>query len=329
MRSQTTSCVLMIRPESFGSNPETRATNAFQGALDAPPPEIRRRALVEFDTLVARLREEGVEVFVFGDSLEPATPDAVFPNNWFTAHEDGTVTLYPMQPESRRGERRPDIFESLVEDHGFHVSRFLDLTDGEESGIFLEGTGSLVLDHPGRVGYAALSARTRTPLLQRFAGAFHHEIVSFRATDRGLPIYHTNVILSIGGGFAVLAEETIDDPEERARVREALQAGGRRIVPITREQVRAFAGNLLELKDGRGDPLIACSAGAWASLDATTRGRLQEHGRILAVPIPTIETVGGGGVRCMLAELFLPRLRVGEGGLPPRPTTTGDAPHRG
>jgi hypothetical protein len=297
----------MIRPAAFGPNPETAATNSFQGTPLGSPEEVHRRALAEFDELVDRLRVVGVEVYVFEDTVDPRTPDAIFPNNWFSTHADGTVVLYPLQPPSRRHERRPDLFDSLAEDHGFQISRYVDFTDAEEEGLFLEGTGSLILDHVGRVAYAALSARTRAPLLERFGGALDYQVQSFRASDRGVPIYHTNVILSIGRAFAVLAEETIDDDAERALVRQRLEDGAREVITITREQCRSFAANIIELKGTGGDPVIAISGAAWRSLGPETRVRLERHGTMVIADIPTIECGGGGGVRCMIAELFLPK----------------------
>jgi len=298
----------MIRPSAFGPNPEAQATNAFFGTPVGTATEIQARALAEFDELVDRLRAHGVEVYIFSDTLDPKKPDAVFPNNWFTTHTDGTIVLYPMLAPSRRPERRPDLFDSLAEDHGFRILRFVDFTDGEAEGLFLEGTGSLVLDRPGRVAYAALSARTRSPLLERFSGALGYEVQTFRATDRGLPVYHTNIVLALGTSFAVWAEETVDDPDERRKVRERLEASARQVIPITREQCRAFAGNLLELRSVSGDPVIAVSSTAWAALDSDQRDRLGRCGNIVTADVPTIETVGGGSVRCMIAELFLPKV---------------------
>jgi hypothetical protein len=307
-RSQTTSRVLMIRPAAFGTNPETLGTNAFQGVPLGSPAEIHARARAEFDAFVSRLRVVGVEVFLFEDTVDPRTPDAIFPNNWFSTHSDGTVVLYPMQPASRRSERRPDLFDSLAEDHGFQISRYVDFTDAEAEGLFLEGTGSLVLDHLGRIAYAALSARTRAPLLERFGGALGYQVQPFRASDRGMPVYHTNVVLSIGRAFAVIAEELIDDAEERALVHRRLEDGAREVIAITREQCRAFAGNLLELKSTTGDPVIVISGSAWASLDRDAKARIERYGTMLVCDVPTIEQAGGGSVRCMIAEIFLPKV---------------------
>ncbi len=298
----------MIRPAAFGANPETVATNAFQKAPLGTPEEIHARAVQEFDDLVDRLRVVGVDVYVFEDNLDPRTPDAVFPNNWFSTHADGTVVLYPLQPLSRRLERRPDLFDSLADDHSFQITRFVDFTDGEAEGLYLEGTGSVVLDHIGRVAYAALSARTRAPILERFGGSIDYEIQMFRASDRGMPVYHTNVVLSIGRAFAVLAQEMIDDEEERALVIQRLEEGAREVIPITREECRAFAGNILELKSASGDAVIAMSGGAWEAIGRETRTKLERHGSMVIADVPTIESAGGGSVRCMIAELFLPRV---------------------
>ena len=300
--------VLMIRPSAFGPNPETAGTNTFQGNAPGTAKQIQSRALAEFDQFVDQLREVGVEVYVFGDIEDPATPDAIFPNNWFSSHSDGTVVLYPMHSESRRRERRPDLFDSLVEDHRFFISRFIDFTDGESAGYFLEGTGSLVLDHLNRIAFAALSDRTSLQILDRFSGALDFEMQTFHAEDRGIPIYHTNVIMALGKSFAILAEETIVNEEERQQLRERLVTGGRTVISITRDQCRKFAGNVLELANDRGESIIVFSETAWGALEPATQNAISEHGQVLTANIPTIEQVGGGGVRCMIAELFLPRI---------------------
>lgn len=307
MQAQTTSRVLMIRPAAFGPNPETSTTNSFQGAALGNLAEIAERGRAEFDAVVAKLRAAGVDVYVFEDTLEPRTPDAIFPNNWFSTHGDGTVVLYPMQPLSRRSERRPELFASLSQDHGFHITRFVDFTHLEREGLYLEGTGSVVLDHTESIAYASLSARTRGPVLERFAGALGHDTVSFRATDHDVPVYHTNVVLSIGRDFAILAEEMISDEEERKLVRRRLEDSGHEIIPISREQCRQFAGNVMSLRTKDGDPVIVVSRTAWNAYDETQKRRFGELGTVIGVDIPTVETVGGGSVRCMIAELFLPR----------------------
>jgi hypothetical protein len=297
----------MVRPAAFGFNPETAASNAFQQA-PAPadqarmPPEI----LDEFDSLVQALRSAGVQVVVAEDTPEPVKPDAVFPNNWLSLHADGTVVLYPMLAANRRQERRADLIHRLTRDESFRVLRTIDLSYREADGKYLEGTGSLVLDRVSRTAYACLSPRTDLDVLAEFAQRLDYEVLAFEAVDgAGKPIYHTNVMMAVGTQFAVVCEAAIANPQHRAAVRARLAATNHAVVAISAAQMQQFAGNLLELATATG-PVIAMSTTAWTALDAEQRRALQSHGEILAVPIPTIERLGGGGVRCMLAEIHLP-----------------------
>ena len=297
----------MVRPAAFGFNPQTAASNVFQHAPASAeqvrmPPEILR----EFDALVQALRGAGVRVVVAEDTPEPVKPDAVFPNNWLSLHADGTVVLYPMLAANRRLERRADLIHRLTSDEAFRVLRTVDLSHREAEGKFLEGTGSLVLDRVTRTAYACLSPRTDLDVLAEFAQRLDYEVCAFEAVDgAGTAIYHTNVMMAVGTHFAVLCEEAISNPQHRAAVRARLATTNHEIIAISRAQMQQFAGNLLELATATGHA-IALSTTAWNSLAAEQRLALQAHGEILAVPIPTIERLGGGGVRCMLAEIHLP-----------------------
>jgi hypothetical protein len=303
---QTTDTVVMVRPAAFASNPETAASNAFQRAADGVE-ALQSRAVAEFDAMAKRLADAGVEVIVIDDTPQPRAPDAVFPNNWFSTHADGTVVLYPMLARNRRQERRLDLFETLRDSHRRRIDRLVDLTFHETQGRFLEGTGSLVLDRAARVAYACRSPRTDDRALSDWAAELSYEIHTFDAVDqRGQAIYHTNVMLSVGRDFAVAALDCVPDRAERDALSDRLLGSGRELVRLTREQVDEFAGNLLQLRSSDGVPLIALSERAWSALDVQQRRALERHGQVLAFAIPTIETAGGGSVRCMLAEIFLP-----------------------
>jgi hypothetical protein len=310
-RRQCAEAVLMVRPASFGYNPETAATNRFQrqpsGAITGEAALARR----ELDGLAGALIGEGVRVSVVEDTAEPPKPDAVFPNNWVSFHEDGTVVLYPMQAESRRRERRRDVIDAVADRVGFEVSRVLDLTSHEGSGRYLEGTGSLVLDHIERTAYACISPRTHPDVVAEWARELGYEPIVFSAVDRaGVPLYHTNVLMCIGEKAAIVGTEAIV-PADRGRVIERLRSTGREVVEIGHGEIEHFAGNMLELgtwDEALGDYRVlvmsetarhALSAEAFARLSACTD-------EVLAVPIRTIEQLGGGSVRCMLAEVFLP-----------------------
>ncbi|MDJ0814108.1 MAG: arginine deiminase-related protein [Woeseiaceae bacterium] len=308
MESQLASTVLMIRPVRFESNPETADSNRFQGRTSASAAEQQRAALGEFDALVAALREHGIEVLVVEDTPEPHTPDAVFPNNWVSLHADGRVLLYPMEARNRRLERRPDIIERLGEDHGFVVSEVVDLSGHEDEEQYLEGTGSMVLDRSGHVAYACLSSRTHLGPLGDFAQRMDYEVISFDAVDRdGEPIYHTNVLMNVGEKLAVICDDAIHREDQRAAVLQRLRDSGRNVISLNYDQLHAFAGNMLELRKPDGGRLVAMSRQALESLDEEQRRVLEDNGEIVAVPIDTIEASAGGSVRCMLAEVHLPK----------------------
>jgi hypothetical protein len=300
----------MLRPASFGFNPQTAGSNAFQQRPHTPADaEAQGLALEEFEGLANALQRTGVEVLIAPDTSQPAKPDAIFPNNWVSFHFDGTVALYPMLAPNRRWERREDVLEQVVREGRFHVSRTVDLSHREAEGKFLEGTGSLVLDRAHRVAYASLSPRTDLDVLGEFAQLLDYDLVTFEGRDgTGQPVYHTNVVMAIGTRFAVVCGEAIAHPPHREAVFNKLQAAGHDIVDISLRQMQEFAGNLLEL-EAAGGRVIALSTTGWRSLEAAQRRVLESHADLVPVSIPTIERIGGGGVRCMLAELHLPKRR--------------------
>jgi hypothetical protein len=302
---QCADAVLMIRPARFGANPETAGSNRFQqGGADAGATEAARR---EFDGLVGRLTLAGVEVVIAEDSPEPPKPDACFPNNWVSFHADGTVVLYPMMAPSRRAERRREPIEQLRA-AGFRILRTLDLSGQEARDEFLEGTGSLVLDRCHRIAYACRSPRTTPAALDDFAARLGYRVVAFDARGpAGEPLYHTNVMLAIGEGFSVVCADAIPDAAARTDVLRELRDSGHEPILISTAAMHGFAGNLLALRSRDGSQLIAMSDAAWASLPPDARSALERHGRIVTAPIPVIERHGGGSVRCMIAEVFLPR----------------------
>ena len=306
---QSAADVLMIRPVRFAGNLQTAESNRFQDlSTEIPSRRAQTAACEEFDGLVRELRAAGVSVHVFEDTAEPHTPDSIFPNNWVSFHADGSVVLYPMLAENRRVERREDLLQGLSRELGFRIDRVLDLTHHESGGKYLEGTGSLVLDRLHRIAYACVSPRTDLDVLGDFAQQLDYEIVSFEANDAGgAPIYHTNVLMSVGTNFAAICSECIRE-DERAGVLDALRSTGHALMDLSFGQLEQFTGNMLELRSANDATLVAMSARALDALTPAQQEFLQAHaGRIVAAPIPTIETLGGGSVRCMLAEVHLPK----------------------
>ena len=298
----------MIRPVRFETNLQTADSNRFQGNTDATPEEQNAAAIAEFDGLVAALRDKGVEVFVFEDTVEPHTPDAVFPNNWVSFHASGEVVLYPMEALNRQTERRMDIIDDLATDLGFQISEVIDLSAHEQDERHLEGTGSMVLDRVNRIAYACLSSRTQLDPLGDFAQRMEYDVVAFDAVDRnGVPIYHTNVMMNIGEELAVICAEAIPRSEQREAVLQRLRETGHEVLLLSYDQLDAFAGNMLELRCADGGRVVAMSRQAFDALDGTQREALARNGEIVVVPIDTIEASAGGSVRCMLAEIHLPK----------------------
>ena len=303
---QTTNSILMVRPSTFGFNSETANTNAFQRELqNHTVSEIHDKALAEFDNFVKLLRENGINVIVIDDTEAPAKPDAIFPNNWITFHRNGTVTLYPLHAPNRRLERRQDVIETLKQN--FEVKKVVDFSQHENNNKYLEGTGSMVLDHENRFVYACLSPRTDADLLEDFCQHFGYQPIVFHAYDhKGSLVYHTNVILCIGHRFAVLCAAAIHDEQDRKFVINTLTRTGHEVIEITEEQLRQYAGNMLEVKDKEGQHYMVMSEQALKSLEPTQVQALEKYARLLAPPISTIEYIGGGSARCMMAEIFLP-----------------------
>lgn len=303
--------MFLVRPCNFHANPETAESNAFQAERPWNDTDASNRiAQAQFDTCVGILERAGVECIVFEDTAEPHTPDSIFPNNWISTHADGTVVLYPMEAPSRRGERRLDILDALRETHAFVIEEIVDLSPHEEAGHFLEGTGSLVLDRVNHVAFACRSSRTHEVLLDAFAARMAYTPVLVDGVDaHGQPIYHTNVMMWLGTTMAGVCMAALGY-EDRALMMNRLAASGHELLDLSFEQLEAFAGNMLELRDGAGNPVMAMSQQAFDSLTPAQRRRLEAHASLAVCPIDHIERQSGGSVRCMLAEVHLPRRDV-------------------
>lgn len=306
MIQQSANAVVMIRPFRFYPNPETASDNAFQReAAAADTDTISKAAQTEFDQAVDSLRGAGVTVHVFEDTASPEKPDAVFPNNWFSTHPDGRVALYPMYSPTRRNERRRDVIDELGKI--YRISALVDYSSYEQSGLHLEGTGSLVLDYVNRVAYVSLSKRSDRALVERFCQDFNFEPLLFEsAGDDGRPIYHTNVVMCIGSEFALVGLDLIADPGQRETVGRRLEASGKKVIELNRAQIANFAGNALELRND-SEKLVVLSTRAAEALTTAQRKEIGQHARLLPLALPTIE-LAGGSARCMLAAIHLPRL---------------------
>jgi hypothetical protein len=303
-RAQSTNSVLMIRPSRFYSNPETAADNAFQRNADRDSDALTLMARKEFDAAVQTLRAAEINVHVFEDTAEPEKPDAVFPNNGISTHHDGRIALFPMYSALRRRERRLDIVDDLRKH--FRVSEVIDYSAFENEGCCLEGTGSLVLDHLNKVAYVSLSHRSNPKVIQRFAEDFSYEPVTFTSVGSdGQPVYHTNVMMSIGTVFAMVGLEMIPNSAERQQVRARLEKTGKAIVELSTDQIANFAGNAIELHNKDGQKLLVLSGRADHALTRDQRKKLSRYARLVPLEIPTIE-LGGGSARCMIATIHLP-----------------------
>lgn len=299
---QTTSTVFIVKPVRFGYNPQTAESNAFQKRTGYGR-DVQEGALREFLAYAALLRANGVNIALAEDTEDPRTPDSIFPNNWFSTHEDGTLVLYPMAMPNRRAERKEN-FLNVIKKH-FEVKRTIDLTHYEEEGLFLEGTGSLILDRENKIAYACLSPRTSQEVLNDFCSQMGYRAISFRATDqKGIDIYHTNVMMSVGTTYAIVCLDAIEDEAERGAVLNSLEKTGKKVMEITHEQMNSFAGNMLELRSNEGKKLLIMSASARKSLTSEQNRELSKTYRLLSPQLETIETNGGGSARCMLAEIF-------------------------
>jgi hypothetical protein len=312
MGINTTSTLLMIRPVQFRLNEETAVNNYYQKAIEGITAEnVQDKAVKEFDAFVEKLRLAGVEVIVVEDTLIPSTPDSIFPNNWISFHANGAIGLYPMYAKNRRLERREDIVDRL-ENEGFVVKQKFDFSESEEDNKFLEGTGSLIFDRENRIAYAALSERTHPDVIQHFEEKIDYKVVTFTSNqtvgDKRLPIYHTNVMMAMGDGFAVICLDTIDDATERAMVVSTLEKYGKEVIEISEAQKGRFAGNMLQVENQAGDHIMVMSNAAYGSLDDIQKNSILKYNKeILSSSLDTIEALGGGSARCMMAEVFLPK----------------------
>lgn len=293
----------MIRPVAFGFNAQTAESNAFQ-KQDSDQQAVQQKALQEFDGFVTVLRSNGVNVTVINDTIEPHTPDSIFPNNWVSFHDNGDIFLYPMQAENRRLERREDIIRQL--EGSFKANHVIDLSRFEAREQFLEGTGSMVLDRENKTAYACLSPRTNAEVLKAFCDHSGYKAVTFDAFDQGgQAIYHTNVLMAIGSKFTMICLDSITDADEKEAVIASLKSSGKEVVDITFDQMNHFAGNMLEVKNNDGGTLIVMSQTAFNSLSAEQKNILEKYGKLIYANIDTIETNGGGSARCMMAEVHL------------------------
>jgi hypothetical protein len=300
---QTTNHILMIRPVDFKFNTQTAGNNKFQEATLQD--NVQQQALAEFDGFVSMLRSNGVDVTVIDDTLQPETPDSIFPNNWVSFHEDGSVYLYPMFSENRRLERRKDIIDTIGEK--FQLNHVSDLSFFEQQVLFLEGTGSMVLDRQNKIAYACLSVRTDEEVFNNFCMLTGYTPVAFQAIDESrFPIYHTNVMMCIGDRFAVVCFDSIPNSAEKEKVKQSLLDTGKELVDITFDQMNHFAGNMLQVNGKDGQSLLVMSEQAYLSLKPEQIATLTQYAKIVHAPLYTIEKNGGGSARCMLAEVHLP-----------------------
>ncbi|MFD0794079.1 citrulline utilization hydrolase CtlX [Mucilaginibacter litoreus] len=303
MSTQSTSNILMIRPVAFGYNAQTAESNAFQ-IRGEDQLAVQQKAVEEFDGFVQVLRDNGVNVTVINDTIDPHTPDSIFPNNWVSFHDNGDIFLYPMQAQNRRLERREDIIRQLEEN--FVANHVIDLSRFELKNQFLEGTGSMVLDRENKIAYACLSPRTNPEVLKAFCDYTGYTAVTFNAFDlNGHAIYHTNVLMAIGSKFAIICLNSISDAQEKSHIVDSLQATGKEVIAINFDQMNHFAGNMLEVKNKAGETLIVMSQTAYHSLTDVQKAILGKYGKLIYADISTIESNGGGSARCMMAEVHL------------------------
>ncbi|MES2827014.1 MAG: arginine deiminase-related protein [Bacteroidota bacterium] len=300
---QSTDQLLMIRPVNFKFNEQTAENNKFQKA--SQDDFVQAKALAEFDNFVAVLRANGIDILVVDDTKYPETPDSIFPNNWVSFHESGTVILYPMFSENRRSERKPEVLKAI--EQRFAVKNVIDLSSYENQNLFLEGTGSLVLDRQHKIAYACLSVRTNEQVIKDFSEKTGYEVLTFKAVDEaGFPIYHTNVMMCVADRYAVVCLKAISDDSERKQMIESLRSTDKEIVDITVDQMNHFAGNMLQAKNKSGESLLILSEQAYDSLTPDQVITLEKYSKFVYAPLDTIEQNGGGSARCMLAEIHLP-----------------------
>jgi hypothetical protein len=297
---QNTSKVLMIRPLHFIFNEETAVNNSFQSRSDAG--NLAEKAVEEFDAFVQALRKERIDVTVIEDSPDPHTPDAIFPNNWISFHESGIYCLYPMFARNRRSERKPEVLKLIREK--FNYNRLVDLTAYESRNLFLEGTGSMVLDRENRIAYACLSPRTDRLVLEEFCGKMNFQPIVFHAVNEdALPIYHTNVMMCVADRYVVICLDSIRDGVEKKLVEQTILKSGKEIIEITTSQMNRFAGNMLQLENDKNEKILVMSDAAWFSLTMDQKEKLLQYNRVIHASLQNIETNGGGSARCMIAEI--------------------------
>lgn len=302
--SQVPHTILLVRPAAFGYNPETAATNAFQKKA-ADQRAVHKRALAEFDKVIQSLHDKGIPTLVVEDTIDPLTTDAIFPNNWITTHEDGRIILYPMMAPSRRQERRKDIVERLQ--RVYKTTEVIDLSNNELNNKFLEGTGSIIFDHPNQVAFACRSERTNEDLLKSLCHQIGYRPIIFSATDeKGLPIYHTNVMMWIGEKLAGVCLDSIHDENDQELVLEQLANSNHKVIALSYVQMNSFAGNMFELRNSNNERYLLMSQAAFDSLLPGQLIEIEKHARPLAIDISTIEECGGGSIRCMVAGIHLP-----------------------
>ncbi len=304
---QNTAYLLMIRPIQFAYNSETAVNNSFQ--VENNDNAIQEKALQEFDSFVEKLEANGINVTVVQDTKDPYTPDSIFPNNWISFHSNNTICIYPMYAKNRRQERKQHVIETIK--NKFKIARTIDFTGFEASNIFLEGTGSMVLDRTNKLAYACLSQRTNQQILEDFCTKLEYTSISFIANDAGLkPIYHTNVMMCVADKYVVICLESISDLKERNYVIETFKNTGKEIIDITYNQMNQFAGNMLQVKNNEGKQFLVMSTQAFESLTLQQVQTIEQYNSILHSSIKTIETNGGGSARCMMAEVFLEPLTI-------------------
>lgn len=297
--------VVMVSPDKFGFNPQTAGTNPFQHNIALPPQKLRDRAMNEFRNMVAILEKEKIRTLILGSRIDVVTPDAVFPNNWFSHHRDGKLVVYPMFAENRRMERQPHNLKNLLNDAGIDHIKMIDMTKDELVNQFLEGTGSMVLDRKNRVAFAMESERTHRQEFNKWCRKMGYDGFFLHALDSDLkPIYHTNIVMSLGDRYAVVCLNAINSEKERYLLEKKLRQIKKEIIPITVEQMDRFCGNIIQLNSTDKKPKIIMSETAYGAFTPSQKATLKKYGKLVTVPIPTIETVGGGSARCMIAEIF-------------------------
>ena len=305
---QTSKTVLMVEPIAFGYNSQTAENNYFQ--VEQKETDIQEKALQEFNNFVAKLRSKGVNVVTVKDTLKPHSPDSIFPNNWVSFHENGTVAIYPMFAPNRRDERRPDILETL-KNEGFQISEIDDFSHFENDEKYLEGTGSMIFDHDYKIAYGSVSLRLDEELFRKFCAKFNFTPVVFHSYqnvgDQRLPIYHTNVMMCVAEQFVVICLDCIDDEMEREKVQEVIKSSNKEVIEISEDQLQQFAGNMLQVQNEEGTQFLVMSETAYKSLTEDQIRRIESYCEIIYADLNTIEVNGGGSARCMLAEVFLPK----------------------